>query len=237
MMEVVTYANKSAGMFDRLINNEHGVQIKVLGWGTKWNGFKDKINGIYRYLENKHDDDIVIYVDGFDSEIKKDISGVKQAFDSYDCKVLFSKNSNFIDQKMIFGTCTNNLIANAGMFMGYVKYLKLLLKDVLNEECQDDQININKLCKKYDFIQVDKFNLIFKNRNFYTNSDESSDEVFLQRPGKLTMYKVLNFMQFFYPYILIVHLILFARYKNTIILTCIVLISVYYYFRCDRSCV
>ena len=63
MMEVVTYANKSAGMFDRLINNEHGVQIKVLGWGTKWNGFKDKINGIYRYLENKHDDDIVIYVD------------------------------------------------------------------------------------------------------------------------------------------------------------------------------
>ena len=34
--EIVTYANKSEGMFEKLLNNEFGVSIKVLGWNKKW---------------------------------------------------------------------------------------------------------------------------------------------------------------------------------------------------------
>ena len=36
--EIVTYANKSEGMFEKLLNNEFGVSIKVLGWNKKWEG-------------------------------------------------------------------------------------------------------------------------------------------------------------------------------------------------------
>ena len=32
-VEIVTYANKSQGMYEELINNEFGIPIKVLGWG------------------------------------------------------------------------------------------------------------------------------------------------------------------------------------------------------------
>lgn len=70
-VEIVTYANKSQGMFEELVNNEFGIPVKVLGWGTKWNGFTDKYKGMSEYLETKKDEDIVIFLDGFDTKINK----------------------------------------------------------------------------------------------------------------------------------------------------------------------
>ena len=53
--EVVTYANKSQGMFEELVNNEHGVKVKVLGMGKKWNGYLDKSKGLLEYMKTKKD--------------------------------------------------------------------------------------------------------------------------------------------------------------------------------------
>ena len=47
-LEIVTYANKSSGMFEELVNNEHGVKVKVLGMGKKWNGYIYWSTGIHR---------------------------------------------------------------------------------------------------------------------------------------------------------------------------------------------
>ena len=66
MIQVITYATHSEGMFDSLINNSSGVDVKVLGWGTKWNGFKDKTNATYNYIQTLDDNDIIIIIDGFD---------------------------------------------------------------------------------------------------------------------------------------------------------------------------
>ena len=54
-------------------------------------------------------------------------------------------------------------VANAGMYMGYVKNLKIVLKESIQMKCVDDQVNLNTLCKKYNFIKVDDKELIFKN--------------------------------------------------------------------------
>ena len=59
-VEVVTYANKSSGMFEELVNNEHGVKVKVLGMGNKWNGYSDKSKGLLEYMKTKRDDDIIV---------------------------------------------------------------------------------------------------------------------------------------------------------------------------------
>ena len=48
--EIVTYANKSHGLFEELTNNEFNVPVKVLGWGTEWKGFSDKTKGVMDYL-------------------------------------------------------------------------------------------------------------------------------------------------------------------------------------------
>tara|TARA_Y100000389_G_C17277011_1_gene420956 strand:+ start:1 stop:741 length:741 start_codon:yes stop_codon:yes gene_type:complete len=246
----VTYANKSAGMFEQLINNEHGVQVKVLGWGTKWNGYMDKLKGVLKYIENKSDEDIIIYIDGFDSKIVKNIDQVKSKFENMNCKVLFSidplpKFQHILYlNKIIFNTCRHNRILNAGMFMGYVKYLKIIINDTLHMKCMNDQVNINKLCDTHNFIAIDEKELIFKNiSTFERKSHITTGAVFISFPGSTSnIRKVLRtiseYLQFLYNYILIVHLILLVRStKKTIIMTSLILISTYYYFYCDRSCV
>ena len=89
MVEVVTYANKSFGMFEDLINNDFGVKVKVLGWGTKWHGYTDKSKGLLKYLQNKRDKDIIVFVDGFDTKINKSIENVAKMFNSANVKYYF----------------------------------------------------------------------------------------------------------------------------------------------------
>ena len=71
MIQVVTYATHSQGMFEDLMNNSQGVEIKVLGWGKKWTGYNDKLKECYNYINELPDDDIIVIIDGFDSKIMK----------------------------------------------------------------------------------------------------------------------------------------------------------------------
>ena len=68
-VHVVTVATHKQGLFDKLINNDYGIKVKVLGFGKKWSGFNMKYEEIISYMENLSDDDILIYLDGFDTEI------------------------------------------------------------------------------------------------------------------------------------------------------------------------
>lgn len=258
-MKVVTYANKSNGLFDKLINNKHSVHVEVLGWGTKWNGFQDKIVGVLNFLKTQPDDEIVIFVDGFDSIIKNDLSTVKQKFEQYDCKVLFSMDTNpqnmllkpfgYLAQQTIFDTCYTNKTANTGMYIGYTKYLKMVLNDISKSKCKDDQVVANKLCKKYDFIKVDIHNKIFKNyvhepiNNQQSKEFLQNDAIFVSFPGTFSWSRVSRFipeyLQFFYKYIVILHLILIAVFfkKYLYFGASLFIISLYYFIFCDRSCV
>ena len=63
------------------------------------------------YIETKKDDDIIVFVDGFDTKINKDISNVKSLFESYECKVLVSKDPELMNkfgEIFVFGNCNNS---------------------------------------------------------------------------------------------------------------------------------
>ena len=94
--EIVTYANKSEGMFEKLLNNEFGVSIKVLGWNKKWEGYTDKVVGVLEFIETKNDEDIIVFLDGFDTKINKNPENLISMFKKYDTKVLLSKEPNLI---------------------------------------------------------------------------------------------------------------------------------------------
>tara|TARA_B100001175_G_scaffold26530_1_gene19556 strand:- start:419 stop:1138 length:720 start_codon:yes stop_codon:yes gene_type:complete len=234
-VEVVTYANKSFGMFEELINNEHGVKVKVLGMGKKWNGYIDKSIGLLKYMETKKDNDIIVFVDGFDTKINKDISNVKSLFESYECKVLVSKNPLAVQAK------THTDVANAGMYMGYVKHLTILLKESLKPKCQDDQYNLNALCKKYDFIKIDDKELIFKN---FAPLDkrESVNTSFISYPGSINLQRISRqpkeYLQFYYIYILLINITLLALFpkKQNYLLGSLLLFTTFYVFYADKSC-
>ena len=191
-MKVITYATHSDGKFEQIKN-----QVEVLGWGTKWNGFMDKFNGVKQYLDEQSDDEIVVFIDGFDSLIIKSLDGLEEDFKSLDCKVLFSLDeksgfSNFVPsfveqyfRNRLFGICKDGASANSGLYMGYAKYLKMVLKETLRSDSDDDQRNLNRVCEKFPFLKVDTGELIFENCS-NENQIKQSKAYFVQLPAKMT---------------------------------------------------
>lgn len=202
-MEIITYATHSFGLFDKLINNEYKIPVKVLGWGQKWHGFTDKYKGILEYINHKNDDDIIIFLDGFDTKINKEPVELLRLFKSFNCKILFSKEIEVGYNRVVFPTCKNNIIANTGMYMGYVKELRKILSTLLKENCNDDQVILNRNCKKFDFIKIDTQNVIFE--NIFLNKNKKSDAIFVQYPSSLNFKRlkrsVFEYYQFIYVYI------------------------------------
>ena len=103
-IKFVTYATHQAGMFDKLVNNNYSVDITVLGMGEKWNGFMDMIKAINEYAKTQEEDTIIVFLDGFDTIINKNIEGLIDEFKNYKCDLLVSKDPSlkFISKK-IFG--------------------------------------------------------------------------------------------------------------------------------------
>jgi hypothetical protein len=238
-LEIVTYANKSQGMFEDLVKNTFGVPIKVLGWGTKWNGFNDKYRGMSEYLKTKRDTDIVIFLDGFDTKINKDPRDVMKLFEKCDCKVLVSKGPNPGDH--LLGTCKAGISANSGMYMGYVKFLKVMIDDALSYTCEDDQVNLNMVCKKYPFIKVDDTQLIFENVS-QLRSDKESNALFVSYPGKISFDRIsrgfFEYTQFVYVYVLcllVLSMGIFPKHSN-VLLSLLVGLVLFYILFADKSC-
>lgn len=238
-LEIVTYANKSQGMFEDLVKNTFGVPIKVLGWGTKWNGFNDKYRGMSEYLKTKRDTDIVIFLDGFDTKINKDPRDVMKLFEKCDCKVLVSKGPNPGDH--LLGTCKAGIPANSGMYMGYVKFLKVMIDEALSYTCEDDQVNLNMVCKKHPFIKVDDTHMIFENVS-QLRSDKESNALFVSYPGKISFDRIsrgfFEYTQFVYIYalcLLIVSMGIFPKHSR-VLLSLLFGLVLFYILFADKSC-
>ena len=261
-IEIITVATHSEGFFDELIHNKYNIDIKVLGYGQKWTGYKMKFELLYKYIETLPDDYIIIFVDGFDSKMNGDINKAKEIFIQNNYKVLFSSFKRYSKMqdfffKNIYCNCNDNhlknksnyQIANTGLYMGYVKYLKIIYKHLLtnNYSCKEDQVLLNSICKYYDFIEIDKNEQIFYNVNINkTNINEQNIEaIFIQyplhKPG-LNFYNKIKFylhiyLQFFIKYIFILNIIIFLFIKNDKILFSIFMINIYIFLNIDLSCV
>jgi hypothetical protein len=238
MIQVITYATHSYGMFDELVNNKYNVDVKVLGWGTKWSGFTDKLKGVLEYIKTLDEDDIIIFVDGFDSRIMKPLHECERRFKELGCKVLFSRERGPFTE--IFPVCRNTSPANTGLYMGYVGYLKPILEETAYMKCKDDQTNINKLCGKYSYIEVDTDEKIFYNKNQIKN-EVSDTACFIQESGKLSCKRILRgfneYTQFYILRILIFLFVLVSYYPNRYVISFIILFLTWFLTFADNSCV
>jgi len=187
--KVITVATHNEGNLIDLLNNPYGIDIIVLGYGRKWTGFKMKFELIYDYVKDLPDDTLIIFIDGFDSEIKKPLEDAVHTFKTKQYKLLFSKDlpkTNCITKMLSsrFKVCKYNKVANTGLYMGYVKYIKIFLKKCLAYKCKDDQIILNSICSELDFLDMDMEEEIFQN----TTNQYNNKAVFISHPGN-----VLNF--------------------------------------------
>lgn len=218
-MKVVTYATHSDGSFEELVNNKFGVEVIVLGMGDTWKGFIARAQAYRDYLDTLSGDEIVIFIDGFDSHILKPIKKIQNVFEEFDSDIVVSRDSDlgnrYIRDKT-FGKCKNGITANAGMIMGYVSSLQYLFDAIINDNSNDDQRNLNHVCKYFPKLSIDVDNQIFENINI-KNADFSQSQAFFgQTPGKGPKATLLRSIKIQAPYlipeIILVLLILYFLY-------------------------
>ena len=148
-------------------------------------------------------------------------------------KVLFSKDhvtdkthavGKYIQEKLFPTTCDNDTIINPGLYMGYVKYLKIILKDTKKSKDKDDQRIVNLNCNKYKFLSIDYKNKIFENVGS-NNEIKLSKAAFIQYPAKPSIKRYSRAVGEYSPYfkyeiisliIFIIFIYLFIKYYNLI---------------------
>ena len=216
-MKIIIYATHSYGTFDELKKNK---DVIILGYGDKWEGFIKRNKVILEYINKLPDNEIISIIDGFDSFIKnkENAETIENVFKSMDCGVLMSKEekngmnkylpkflSNYI-RKRVFGICKDDLTANFGLSIGYVKYYKILLNIVIKSDySDDDQRNLNFSCKKLPFLKIDDNNIIFENCDSKECVSKTNAYI-TQLPGELSFQRLLRalseYPQFFLPEII-----------------------------------
>ena len=246
--EIITVATHKYGLYEKLINNNFKINITTLGMGMKWTGFRMKHQLIYNYIYNLPDNKIIIYLDGYDSIINKDPKNIINYFTENNYKVLFSEHfilkSKFLNKivnKVFFNKYNSNKkMLNCGLFMGYVKYLKIFLFDILCNSCKDDQVILNRNIDKYPFISIDSNNYIFEN---LTSDKQNSNSIFISYPGTLSVNRIwratFEYTQFFikYAYLFVIIVNYFIIKYDKFHLLPINVIFYYILKKMDKSCI
>jgi hypothetical protein len=207
-MKIIIYATHSFGTFETL--KQHP-DVVVLGYGTKWNGFIEKVKVIKEYINTLPKEEVVCIIDGFDSYILK-TDGLLDEFLKMDCKVLVSKDEELATKyftRKVFTTCKEDRVANAGLLMGYVEYLTILYDKIIHGKSHDDQRNLNIACKELPFLKVDNDHTIFQNCNTMNNINNSTAYI-CQRPFTLSFSRLFSSISQYFSYFIIEFILMFS---------------------------
>lgn len=248
-IHIITVATHYEGKLKELINNKFNVSIKVLGFGKKWTNFKMKYELVNEYIKKLPNNDIIIFLDGFDSKIKLNPELAIDRFKKNNYKLLFSyePGSNFIKlDRLIWPSCKNNSPGNSGLYMGYVKYLKVFLEKALIAKCKDDQVVMNDLCKYMDFIDIDTNKIIFQNLKISNGFNYNNKAIFISYPGQFSFNRIYRFffeyIQFillplFILYLIILYFLLKLKKRKYICIFSLSFVILLILFNADYSCI
>lgn len=174
-MKLVTVATESQGYFPWLIKSceRFGVELSVLGWGEKWQGFGWRLSLVINYLEKQDPDEIVCFIDAYDVILLKSLEELEARFKrlnnthKFDIIIGMEKHvykSLESGSERMFGKC-NSYIVNAGTYVGFASKLLDVIKGIQSIDPNfqaDDQVNLVKYCNKFpDKVYVDNENVLF----------------------------------------------------------------------------
>ena len=169
MLYIITYATHNERYFDIL--KKSYPNIIVLGYGNKWHGFYDKVKATIDFCKDKNDDDLILFVDGFDSIILH-TDDIIEKYKSFNTQLVFSKDLNpglillkYV-QDSFFNTC-QSLNLNTGMYIGQPRAIINFWKDIKLDD--DDQIYATKKCNEINnnYISIDKYSKLFYNYSIF----------------------------------------------------------------------
>ena len=173
-MKFVTVANKNEGYLNTLDNQikKSGNFLNILGKGEKWGGFTWRYLLISKFLQDLPDDEIIVIMDGYDVLFINDID-LEHKFKSYNTNILFgidnikSKVWKLLYERVFPQKCDFNgkkIFINAGVYIGYAKYLKIFISSICTENnCNDRQLDdqriLSQMCNGDFFKNNIKFDI------------------------------------------------------------------------------
>lgn len=166
------YLQRSAERYYSYFNNI-GADIVWNGGDMSNSGGGQKINLMKKQLQYYDDTDIILFVDGYDVFLVRNLTEIKNRFLGFECNILFAAElSCWPDASLAplfdFNTQTKYKYLNSGCYIGYVKDLKTLMEGNIADS-EDDQLYFqkkyldNKTNPVYDYkIEIDLENYIFQ---------------------------------------------------------------------------
>jgi len=132
----------------------HGITYLNLGRGVEWGGGTmegqgggHKINLVRSHIQTLPDEDVVLFVDGYDVLFTDNIHSIKERFDGFDCDILFAAEKSCWPEPTIAPqfpmTPTPYKYLNSGVYMGKVARLNHFFSEVVTNY-QDDQLWMQK---------------------------------------------------------------------------------------------
>jgi GR25 family glycosyltransferase involved in LPS biosynthesis len=153
-----------------------GIKFINLGKDVVWDGGNmigpgggQKLKLVKNYVSQIPEQDIVLFVDGYDVFFNDDLQTIVDRFNGFDCKVLFAGEKNCWPDKSIaplFGGDTDYKYLNSGVYIGYAGYVCSLIENYI-QNSEDDQLYLQKkyivdLFDSKKLYKIDVENYIFQ---------------------------------------------------------------------------
>jgi hypothetical protein len=175
-MIVITYATHIDGYLPILIEESKklGLKLEIIGLNKKWEGFFQRTLDYYEFLKNINQDEICIFIDGFDTIPLENEETILNKYYSFNKPIVWSVDlSRNLLGKIFFNS--DDILINGGCYMGkckeIIKIFEKLISTYGTNKKLDDQKMINdfyKNNKNYfnNTIALDMNSIIFANANY-----------------------------------------------------------------------
>lgn len=195
-MKVITIATQNERMIDVLkesvINN--GLKLDVYGMGRSYKHYGTKFIYIYEALEGIDDEEIVLFMDGFDTILLADEEEILYKYNNrnryltYLEKDLIFANGNRLIKNPLVKKCL--LDTNSGLFIGKCSKIKRLFGKIMVENDMEVETSCDVILERYkNEFGIDDANILFYNyyfdggvKSLFTDSRKKNElEVFNKR--------------------------------------------------------
>ena len=168
MIYVITVATHNEAYFDALVKSckNNNIDLIILGFNEKWQGFSWRFNLINNYIKKLKDDDIVLFVDAFDVIIVDKIEEIERRFKEFNKPIVISHENSITIELLLYYLLygyTEHTI-NAGTYIGYVYALKKLFNIVKEKYKNYSEEEFNKLDDQKILATICKNNKNFTNK-------------------------------------------------------------------------
>ena len=178
LVTVATHSERYLPVLDQQ-SKDKNIPLVKLGIGKKYTGHFMKDLEMIEYLKQPSvdDDDIVAFVDGFDTLLLSDSDEIINKFKSFNCQLLLSIENvgglSFIHDAVF--TKVKGKFINTGLYMGYAKFLREFLEDMYSNDFDKNSNQktwANYLGKNnnYQHVGLDVDSQVFLNYSFTTTN-------------------------------------------------------------------